>query len=207
MSGERDAVDFKRIIKQMEKDALTPEEWPTIVGGECSEAELVDWLGRLDLSKMRVRIWAYTDRCTIAESSAGDEGPPATAERLERARLFGPGGDLDVRRDGERFHWRYVGEADHAPDGDQLPYPGTPERPVYCRTRKALLWGTREKEQKQWFDDRVAGAGLTYFAEPPKLPDGVEERVTVEYREYTQAGRTLAVWLRGLHRHEEKKNE
>ena len=202
MSGEREAVDFKDIIERMSKDELSEKQWPNIVGGECSETELVDWLNRLDLSDMPIRIWSYTDRCTF-----GDEGPPATAERLERARLFGPGGDLDVRRDGDRFHWRYVGAADQAPEGDRLPHPGTPERPVYRRTRQALLWGTREKEQKQWFDDRVAGAGLTYFAEPPALSDGVEERVKVEYREYTQAGRTIAVWLRGLHRHEEEKNE
>lgn len=203
MSGKRDAVNFKKIINQMTDDALEKKEWPTVVGGECSEAELVDWLDGLDLSGMPTRIWSYTDHCTF-----GDEGPPATAKRLERARLFGPGGDLDVRRDGERFRWRYVGEADYAPDGDRLSYPGTPERPVYCRTRKALLWGTREKEQARWFDDRVAGAGLTYFAETPALPDGVEERVKVECREYTQAGRTIAVWLRGLNRYKkEKKNE
>jgi hypothetical protein len=188
MSEKRRAVDFPNLIRRMKEDELKPSEWPTVVGGECSEAELVDWLNGLDLSAMEVRIWESTDRCTI-----GDDGPPETAGWLERARIFGAGGDLDVRRDGDDFRWRYVGEADYAPEEEELlPYPGTPERPVYRRTREALLWGERKEGQPQWFDDRTAGADLSYPVE------GAPARVQVHYWEYTQAGRTLAVWLRGL---------
>ena len=71
-------------------------------------------------------------------------------------------------------------------------------RQTTSRERTALLWGTRERDQKQWFDDRVSGASLTYFPDPPSLPEKVEERVQVRFREYTQAGRTLVVWLRKL---------
>lgn len=201
MSGKRQAVNFKKLIDQMEDDKLSAGEWPRIVGGSCTEAELVNWLGNLDLSDLIVRIWEFTDRCTI-----GDDGPPGTAEKLERARLFGEGGDLDIRRNGNRFLWHYVGEADHAPEGETLTYPGTTESPVYCRERKSLLWGTREKEKEQWFDDRVSGAELTYFTETPALPGNVEERVKVKFREYTQAGRRLVVWLLKLEGHQEAKN-
>ena len=193
MSGKRKVVSFEEILSRMDDDRLTPDEWPTIVGGKCSEGGLMDWLSNLSLKGMTHRIWEFTDRCTI-----GADGPPETAEWLERARLFGEGGDLDLRRDGDRFLWRYVGKKEKAPKGAVLEWPGSDVAPVYCRERTALLWGTRKGEQEQWFDDRVSGASLTYFSGPLPLPEKVEERVQVRYCEYTQAGRTLAVWLRGL---------
>ena len=204
MSKTRKAVNFKELLSQMKKDELAAEKWPTIVGGECGEAELLDWLDGLNLQEMPYHIWSFTDHCTIS-----DDGPPESAGRLERARLFGKGGDLDIRRHGQDFFWRYVGKAAYAPKHDKkqtLEWPGNDTSPVYCRKRTALLWGTREKEQKQWFDDRVSGARLTYFSETPPLPDNVEERVNVKFSEYTQAGRTLVVWLLKLERYKEAKN-
>ncbi|MDY6876466.1 MAG: CRISPR-associated protein Csx19 [Chloroflexota bacterium] len=205
MSRERRAVDFKALIEQMDREQISAGQWPTVVGGKCAEGEMVDWLKDLDLSGMPIRIWSFTDHCTI-----NDDGPPQTVKHLERARIFGAGGDLDMRRDGDRFHWRYVGKAEYAPkyEGKQnLEWPGTDVSPIYCREREALLWGTRKKEQGQWFEDRVAGADLTYFAKTPALLDQVEERVKVKFWEYTQAGRTLAIWLLGLVRYEEEKND
>ena len=196
MSEKRKAVSFRELLKQMEKDKEPAEGWPTITGGECAEGGLSEWLKMFDLTEMDVCIWEFTDHCTI-----GSDGPPERVERLERARIFGEGGDLDVRRDGERFRWRYVGKPEHAPKDDnaqELKWHDTDISPVYCRERTALLWGTRKGKQKQWFDDRVSGASLTYFSDPPSLPEKVEERVQVRYYEYTQAGRTLVVWLRGL---------
>jgi hypothetical protein len=201
MNGQREAVDFERIVRQMEASKLAATDWPTVKGGECPADGVVSWLGELDLSGMDVRIWSFTDHCTI-----GDEGPPSTAEYLERVRLFGAGGDLDVRRDGEVFRWRFVGSSKYAPEGDELEYPGMDESPVYGREREALLWGTREGEQRQWFDDRVAGAQLTYLPDPGPLAEGVEERVRIKVREYTQAGRPLAVWLLRLDSYREGKN-
>ena len=198
MSGKRQAVNFKNLVDQMEKDELSAEQWPTVVGGKCAEADLVDWLNGLDLSGMDVRIWEFTDRCTI-----GDDGPPETAERLERARLFGGGGDFNIRRDGQDFLWRYVGKAKYAPEHEEkqkLEWPGTEVSPVYCRERKALLWGERKEGQPQWFDDRTAGADLSYSVEDAPA------RVQMRYVEYTQAGRTLAVWLLKLERYKEAKN-
>jgi hypothetical protein len=187
MSGKK-GNGFEALVEQMQKDVIEESDWPAVTGGTCSEADLPAWLGGLDLSALDVRIWEYTDRCTIG----ADDPPPEDAGRLERARLFGAKGDLDVRRDGGAFRWCYAGERERAPDGKMLPWPGTAENPVHRRVRTALLWGTREKDQQQWFDDRVAGAALTYPVE------GAPERMQVRYHEYTQAGRTLVVWLRGL---------
>jgi hypothetical protein len=153
---------------------------------------------------LKWRIWETTDTCTIGHAWL-DVG----IEWLERARLFGPGGDLDVRRDGRRFLWRYVGDAEHAPKDEKaqaMTMDGSERDPLYCSERTALLWGTRKGEQNQWFEDRVAGAPLTYLPDPPLLPDKMEERVQVRFCEYTQAGRTLAVWLLGLEAYQEADN-
>ena len=188
MSEERKAVDFTELLEQMEEDRRPAEGWPTIAGAECTEGKLLEWLGDLDLTEMDFRIWEFTDHCTI-----GHDGPPETAKWLERARLFGEGGDLDIRRDGSRFLWRFVGKGKYAPDGERLDLPtGDEINPVYRRVQTALLWGERKEGQSQWFDDRTAGADLTYPV------SGAPARVQVRYCEYTRAGRTLAVWLQGL---------
>ena len=200
MSKERKAVDFAKLLERMEKDRRPAEGWPTITGAECAEGKLLEWLEELEdlkLTEMAVRIWEFTDRCII-----GDDGPPETAKWLERARLFGEGGDLDIRRDGDRFLWRFVGKEEYAPDGERLELPtGDEINPVYRRERTALLWGERKEGQSQWFDDRTAGAALTYPV------DGAPARVKVRYYEYTQAGRILVIWLRKLERYEEAKND
>lgn len=187
MSEKREAVDFEELLDQMEEDEKPAKGWPTITGGECVEGNLLRWLKGLDLTKMDVRIWEFTDRCTI-----GTEGPPKKAERLERARLFGEGGDLEIRRDGGKFLWRFVGKKDYAPEGKPLELRRAEGDPVYRREQTALLWGERKDGQPQWFEDRTAGAALTYPVEDAPA------RVQVRYHEYTQAGRTLVVWLRGL---------
>ena len=193
MNKERKAVNFEELLERMEKDKEPAEGWPTITGGECAEGDLSEWLKTLDLTEMDIRIWEFTDHCTI-----GTDGPPQKVERLERARLFGQGGDLDIRRNRGSFLWRFVGKKDYAPKGKPLELPRSGIDPLYRREQTALLWGTRKGKQEQWFDDRVSGASLTYFSDPPSLPEKVEERVQVRYYEYMQAGRTLAVWLRGL---------
>ena len=187
MVDKRKPVDFDELVDEMAAEILDPEAMPTVVGGRCSGDEVGEWLDVLDLSGMSVRIWTFTDHATI-----GSEGPPETFELLERARLFGEHGDLDLRRNGDDFHWRFVGNHDFAPDGEPLKWSDLEDNPVYGRETRALLWGEYREDADAWFDDRTAGAALTYPV------DGDPDRVWVRYREYTQAGHVLAVWLLGL---------
>jgi hypothetical protein len=171
----------------MDAGAVASDSWPAVVGGTCSEDEAKALLNSLELGGMDVRIWTFTDHAAI-----GADDPPETFEFLERARLFGERGDLDLRREGDDFHWRYVGETDRAPEGERLAWSDLPDEPVYCREERALLWGEYQADAGAWFDDRTAGAKLTYPV------DGHPDRVWVRYREYAQAGHALAVWLLGL---------
>jgi len=182
-------IDFARLVDQMMSDRISEgTSRPAIVGGECEADRLLDWLDEIHAAEMTTWICTYADSVTC-----GHEGPSRPVGVIERVRLFGVGGDLDVWRDGDKFRWRYVGLGAHAPeDGRAMPWPGTETSPVYVRERTVLLWGERQEGQSAWFDDRTAGAALTY-----PVP-GTPPRVQARYREYTQAGDVLAVWFTGL---------
>lgn len=54
---------------------------------------------------------------------------------LERARLFGEEGDLDIRRDADTIHWRFISETHAAP----------PTLPVWANA-VAFPWNERENQ-------------------------------------------------------------
>lgn len=191
---KRAAIDFQELVDELAHSEKEPEAgWPVIVTGACASNALLDWLNDLAVDALSVRIWCYTDACTIGADMLSRDG-----QFLERARLFGQGGDLEIWRSASTgFRWRYVGLAAYAPAGDSTPWPGDATKPVFWRQRTALLWGNRSDNQDLWHDDRVAGAGLAYpVAE-------AAERVHVTYLEYTQAGRPFAIWLQELGGHNE----
>lgn len=186
-----EAVDFEKIITDMRKNACPVEQSPVLCGGSWTYAELEAWLADDLVDKLPVHIWTYTDHTVI------HTGPPSNLKLLERARLFGGEGDMDIRREGDIFLWRFVGLKQNAPVANHtlITELGTSVSPIYCTAKNALLWGTREKGEDRWFDDRVSGAALTY---PVAAMTG---RVQVYYQEYTQAGRVVAVWLKKLEVH------
>lgn len=103
MSG----LDFNTLIDELRSAVVAPDELPAMWGGEfCAgrlQAFLVAWTGRGDLPW---RVWEWISDMQIMH---GAGAPPANLQWLERGRLFGDGGDLTLRRDGERFMWHFVG--------------------------------------------------------------------------------------------------
>jgi hypothetical protein len=180
--------DFKQIVQEMARQRVSDAgQRPAVRAGTVAENELAGWLGGLEWDGLQVCIWIRADACAI-----GADRTPGDPRLLEGARLFGEGGDLELWRTGAGFGWRFVGKQGIAPAGEDLPWPGDDLKPVYCQPRKALLWGKREEGETQWFDDRVAGAQLTY--------PGIDKRgrVLVCYDAYTQAGHVQFVWLKKL---------
>lgn len=194
----REEIKFDNLIKQVVDGPQVGKNDLAIWGGTCAEDEVEDFLAGWALKEMPYRIWESTDRIKFKKE---EEVRVPNLALLERGRLFGPGGDLDLRRDGDTFHWRFVGAPDvRLPEGydakendfwEQHPY-----AKFHCYTERALLWGKREG--KRWHDDRVAAAELNYPA-----PDGAQ-RVEVEYKVYSRAGRVEFVWLTGLQEWEEE---
>jgi len=181
-------VNFTELVEQVKKP-LWGREHLAIWGGTCSEDILLDFIQDWPLEQMPCRIWKYTNRIAF------EEQPPTNATLLERGRLFGVGGDLELRRDGNVFRWRFVGKL-----GIRLPkgydtdeanfWTDNQEAAFHCYEETALLWGKRSSEG--WYDDRVAAADLRYPV------DGEPERVQVHYKTFSRAGCIEFVWFTGL---------
>lgn len=195
MSKQKQAIDFGKLVAELQdpgrqwgKDQLA------IWGGWCRSADVLtllqDWPQRDET--MPYRTWEYADQITIEEKTL-----PSNSERLERGRLFGPGGDLTVRRDGDRFRWHFVGKPDvQLPTGDFhaesfWAQPGEDQTEFYQREEQALLWGERPANFDLWFEDRTGQAKLKYPVAQPG-------RVRVKYQLFSRDGQVQFVWLLGL---------
>ncbi len=186
------ALNFKDLVDKVQKPMVGAETL-SIWGGECAADEILalvqQWPG---LAEMPYRLWEYSCDIKFEDKAAP---LPGEARWLERGRLFGPGGDLALRRDGMRFGWHFVG-----PKGVTAPAVGQVEdfwttaeaaALFHQDETSALLWGERKKDFELWFDDRVAGAKLKY-------PVAQLGHLQVKYRTYSRAGRIEFVWWLGL---------
>lgn len=195
MSTSKDL--FEGVVKEIQKSQIGPKDL-SIWGGNIPEAEIGKFLEGWDnLPEMPYRIWEYVSDIVFEKVTLPNE--PAL---LQRGRLFGEGGDLELRRHGREFLWRFVGPAKvHPPTGyDAQDYwESHAGVTFYQREATALLWG--ERKQDRWADDRVGSAFLTYPA------NDTWSRVQLHYRTYSRAGRIQFVWYIGLSGWKEDTND
>lgn len=195
MSAKHKPVDFNQLVAEVTKGKQYGEADLAIWGGVCAEAELAAFLSKWSLNEMPFRIWEYASRIDFNRDTL-----PGAISLLERGRLFGDGGDLELRRDGANFRWRFIGKpTTQAPFGHQ-PAPDnfwTKNKAVTFHRcdDSALLWGERKEDQARWFDDRVGRASLDY---PEPAATAAWQRVRIGYWTFSRAGRVEFVWLREL---------
>ena len=180
-------VDFNKMVHEVRQSRCGQTDL-SIWSGRCSENELRDFLQQWPLEQMPYRIWEYASEITFEMDTL-----PRNMALLERGRLFGEGGDLELRRDGAEFIWRFIGPAGvHPPIGWSAEnfWSTNPNATFYRRKETALLWGKRDG--KHWHDNRVAAARLEYpvFADWP--------RVQIEYWAFSRGGRVEFVWYTKL---------
>jgi len=190
-------VQFDDIV-QMVTQPLVGKDDLSIWGGRCAEGDLLAFLqGWENLSSMPYRIWEYVSDILFEKDAL-----PEDVVLLQRGRLFGEGGDLEVRRDGEGFTWQFIGlEGARPPEGYDLEendFWQQHDIAFHQYEQTALLWGERQGEN-DWFDNRVAGAELAY-------PGVAGKRVQLHYKIFSRAGRVQFVWYTGLSEWEEEKN-
>lgn len=185
--------------------------WTMLKTPQLGPESLVAWGGAFDADQVEVflklwslpcdamswGLWQWTDNIALLYQKP----LPDDLDYLERGRVFGPGGDLALRRDGVQFLWQYVSQNTQSlPAAIQLPEyqvanywtgrPATWRLRGYERT--ALLWGEYVPQAGHWYDDRVGWATLRY---PPLEGKSV---VQVRYVEYLYGGSIELVHLLGL---------
>ncbi len=162
-------IDFKQRIGELRETTLGAQLRPALWGGrftavfEQIEAFLAAWKS-FDMP------WRICEWVSDFQFDYQPAAMPSELEWLERVRLFGPGGDLELRRDGTGMLWRFVGAGDASlPLGFVFLPPGTalgenrfaaydywqqrPTRiegsktmlPLACLEQRALLWGSRRE--------------------------------------------------------------
>lgn len=184
------------------------------------ESELVIWGGKLELtssnqslelkpfldawgfSNMPYRIWEYSYEIKFEDKTLPSD---ENYKFLERGRVFGEGGDLKLRRDGNTILWNFIGKKDRKkPDfiSDNNDFWSTVENKETFKLRKhpesVLLWGEYSEDARRWIDDRVGWANLCYPVDKTNCKDG--DRVVLHYTAFTQAGQTMFVWFEKLER-------
>jgi hypothetical protein len=198
-------IDFSELIKKMDAAPRYGRNGPnrlTILGGqfkpERRTAFLAAWQGRWEA--MPWRIWEHISEIGFADG-------PKDLDLLQRGEVFGGGGHLSLRRDRNRWYWRYIGPADQPmPEGfEEAPecedfWTADPNKDVVlrCYEERVLLWGEQVLDANKqptghWWEDRVAAARLDY---PTQLKG--RDRVHLVFWRFTEAGRTVFVWYRDL---------
>lgn len=173
---------------------LVGPESLTLVGGVVQADRvdaLVEWLRGMSVTSW----WSFrewTDRMRLEEGLAA---PGGDLPRLVWGRWFGKVGDLEVRRDGTRFRWRWVGARGLRPPDELAPvevdffHPADGSAPR-LRPRwggRALLW--------ERTDGRVATADAeTTLALLPVEP----ARFRLRYVTYDDHGIVAAVRYRSI---------
>jgi len=187
-------VNFEELVQGVTQSQCGQADL-SIWGGRCAESDLPTFLRQWPLAQMPYRIWEYASEIAFEQDTL-----PRNVALLERARLFGEGGDLELRREGTAFTWRFVGPGGVQPPagdyGAQDYWANHPEATFHQREEGALLWGKRDGAK--WTDDRVGAATLTYPA--------TGERVQVHYKIFSRAGCVEFVWLTGLSEWKEADN-
>jgi len=193
---EHQWLDLKGLVEEMYHEPLVRPEDLVAWGGAIPAGDLARFLAAWALPRegMPWSLWQWTDRIEVQYGQA----TPSDLEYLERGRVLGPEGDLEIRRERDGFLWRYIGDrAAVMPQGFEAAdyWQGRGSQLLRPYRRTALLWGSRRAAKQHgkpgWHDDRVSQANLNY----PRLSS---DRAQISYIEYLDAGNVEWVRLTGL---------
>ena len=187
-------ISFAEVAKAVQHPHVGKESL-SIWGGRIREGDVRKFLEMWPtISGMPYRIWEYASHIVFEKYTL-----PEDLYLLQRGRLFGEGGDLELRRDGQDFSWRYIGPAGVSPPEGceaQSYWELHPKVSFHQREESVMLWGRREEDR--WADARVGRAFLTYPA------NSTWERVLLRYRAYSKTGRVQFVWYLALNEWKEE---
>ena len=175
-----------KVNSLLQEERITKDDLQ-IWGSEIEENGLQEFISNWDQSERPFVILETIREIVIRKNyDFSTLEPPA----VERIRIFGSGGDLDIRRDAYHFRWRYIGKTRLPEDvkGEDF-WDKNAGRKFFLKEEEALLWGQYNPNRMVWHDNRVAKAKLSYPV------DGNLERVKIRYRTLSEAGVIAFVWF------------
>jgi hypothetical protein len=190
-----DPIDFGRAVEELRSPAATVTAGQVEIWGGQVEAEgVLDFLGKWDLASrsMPWRIWEHTNEIRFNEEGLDAKDLPL----LERGRLFGPGGDLSLRRDDDYFLWQFIGTFVAPIQGAKPFWDQHPGLELKKWDGSVLLWGAFDNLKNRWWEDRVGWADLRY---PHAAKGG--DRLWLHYTEFSDGGQVAFVWWKELKDH------
>ena len=210
-------VKIKDLVDAASEHRLGPNQL-TILGGvvHADLAPLRTLLGCLESFALDQGLWCWAHDITWGAGCHQPLDADAVA-RLERARLFHAadaidktraprrGADLELRRDGARLRWRFVGPIKHGLR-DRMTDLGLPAARDFWADESApaaltwrwsqlLLWGKRQGDGGAFAEDRVGWARLDY----PAPTDA--RRAQLDLIELSAGGQLAFTWWQGVSKH------
>ncbi|NUM73790.1 hypothetical protein HUU40_05465 [candidate division KSB1 bacterium] len=225
------AIDFGEIVKEMADAKTKGKNEVSIIGGvidlqaddkpifedeqlapeikQSAEEKISKFISAWQpfFDEKAIAIWETIDCIKMPKA----KDIPSVYGELMRARFFGAGGDLSLRRDGNRLYWHFIGtprddfppiknacrfwdEQEKMPEGERV------EKLRLQEDVEALLWGERivpKSGEAFWREDRVGAIDLVY---PVPISDvnAQKQRAKVIYDVYWHNGQPAFVWLKKL---------
>lgn len=172
-----------------------------IWGGRFPDSQADAFLDNWDKPLRTVMTWRmieYVSQFNLYRADAQDAALPQPWFNVERARFFGQangiGGDLDLRRDGQEFRWRFIGAASDAwptlpaafPYHDFWTEPDNQNTRFREVAQRYYQWQGRPREQRvgsrEWLRKAELAQENVYLVQKQYLENG---RVAfVRYVEY-----------------------
>lgn len=100
-------------IAEIQSADWAGQESLVIWGGSFPDNQWPDFLYAWQTTlqdRLPWRIEETASRTVIRKGTSANSALPDDAYFVERIRCFGPCGDLDIRRDGGAFRWRFIGD-------------------------------------------------------------------------------------------------
>ncbi len=160
-----------------------------IWGGEIEENILQKFISKWDFSNMPFTILETITEIIIEKKVDFSKIP---SDQIERIRIFGQGGDLDIRRDANLFRWRYVGLNNPPKDSEGKNFweeEKNSNKKFFVEEKEALLWGKYDSKKNLRQEDRVAKAKLSYPVQ------GNPKFAKIRYKTLSEQGVISFVWF------------
>lgn len=154
-----------------------------IVGGVLSADKLPEFLGHFSTHMQTDMPWSMIETVhAFKVRERADLTKLLDAKQvflLERARIFGEAGDLDIRRDGEEFRWRFLGETIPADKkfaetfSSEDFWDAYPDIRFYSIQECHMQWQPGDgRVSTGWFESASLNASATYLEQVHYLRDG-----------------------------------